>query len=537
MDIAAQLVEGLPPHAAAELAMRHMENMAASRQVSVLAQYAADPSTYARAILGARWWAKQVEIAESVRDNRRTAVYAGHSVGKTHAIGGIVQWHFDCFHPSITLTTAPSWASIHDLLWGEIRGQRPATAPGRLLELRLESGPKHYAKGHNAESGAGFQGRHEGRQLIVIDEAQGIQPYIWEATNAMMTSPDCRTLVSGNPTETGGPYYDIREDPDWNIIHISCLDHPNIGAELAGLPAPYPKAVSLLWVEEMIRRHTIAADEPDADCIEWPPESGVWRKPDDVFRSRVLGLTPRQASTAIWSEAWLVRAREGGLAWAASDLPAIGADIARFGDNLTVLYGRRGPVVTDREAYPKQGLMETVGRIVRLAESVAAKSNVEARAIPIHIDDTGLGGGVTDRLRELEFRVYPVNFGERAENPGEYYNRGSELWFRVGELGREARLDLSRLDPDTYRRLSSELRARRYRIHSDRTLRVESKEEIVKRIGRSPDDADALALAFSGQEPLPKETVKALADPTPSRFSSSVEGSRWSRGDRTGWRS
>jgi hypothetical protein len=72
------------------------------------------------------------------------------------------------------------------------------------------------------------------------------------------------------------------------------------------------------------------------------------------------------------------------------------------------------------------------------------------------------------------------------------------MWFSAAYRARDMRLDLSRLPDDVYRRLSAELRARRYKIQSDKTLRAESKDDIKKRIGRSPDDADALVLAFAG---------------------------------------
>jgi len=466
-------------------------------------RYRDDPAAYAREVLGIEWWSRQVDIANSIHHNRRTVVYAGHSVGKTMSMGGITQWHFDCWDPSITLTTAPSWSSIHDLLWGEIKSQRPPGAGGRLLDLRLDGGPMHYLAGHNAESGSGFQGRHEARVLIVLDEAMGVPPYIWEATNAMMTSPDCRVIALGNPTETSGEYYDIRENPDWSVITISCLDHPNIAAELAGHPAPFPKAVSLIWVEEMVRNHCTSTSSPPGDAFEFPPKSGEWYEPDDIFRSRVLGLFPRQSAQAIFSEAWLIKARAGGMSWKPRTPPEIGADIARYGDDHTTLYGRRGPVVTDRESYAKQGTMETVGRIIRLADKMAADCakegyRIDPKAIEIKVDDTGLGGGVTDRLDELGYSVIGIDFGERAINREEFFNRGSEMWFGAAYRARDMRLDLSRLPDDVYRQLSAELRARRYKIQSDKTLRAESKDDIKKRIGRSPDDADALVLAFAG---------------------------------------
>lgn len=91
-----------------------------------------------------------------------------------------------------------------------------------------------------------------------------------------------------------------------------------------------------------------------------------------------------------------------------------------------------------------------------------------------------------------------LNFGERAVRPDEYYNRGSEIWFTLADRARTGRLDLGALSGEAFRILSADLRARRYKIQSDKTLRVESKEEVKKRLGRSPDDADACVLAFAG---------------------------------------
>lgn len=496
-------------------------------------QYAAAPEAYAAEVLHVRWWSKQIEIGQSVVNNRRTAVYSGHSTGKTHGIGGLVQWHFDCFDPSITLTTAPNWNSIHDLLWGEIKVQRPESAPGRLLDIRLESGPMHYAKGHNAESSAGFQGRHEQRQLIVIDEAQGAPGYIWEASNAMMTSPDCRILVSGNPTETSGQFYDLLEDPDWNVINISCLDHPNILAELSGQPPPYPKAVSLTWVREMLDEHCQRVSDTDinADCFEFPVGSGEWYRPDDVFRPRVLGLSPRQASNSVFGESALKLARLSVMTWQETSWFEIGADIARFGDDLTVIYVRRGPVVIARYSYAKQDTMATTGRIVQIVHDISEQYGIERSAITLNVDDTGLGGGVTDRLRELGYTVNAINFGERAVRTDEYYNRGSELWFNLARRAHKMQLDLSRLPNDVHRKLSAELRARRYRTQSDKTLRVESKDDVKKRLKRSPDDADALILAFAGNQPVPQAAVSQMAQAEPGRFghADDLTGSRWKR--------
>jgi len=437
-----------------------------------------------------------VKIAQSVLKNRRTVVYSGNSLGKTHAAGGIVQWFFDCYSPSITLTTAPSWSSIHDLLWAEVKNQRKSGAPGRLLDLILIAGPMHYAKGHNADSKSGYQGRHEARQLLLLDEGSGIPPYIWEATSAMMTSPDCRLLVLGNPIETSGEYYDVRNNPNYTRIRLSCLDHPNILAALAGQPTPYPAAVSLVWVEEMLRDHAETTRFPDADSIEWPPGSGIWYNPDDVFRPRVLGLFPKQASQSVWDEKWLDDARSRELMWTKDDQPEIGCDVARFGDDKTTIWDRIGPCVLGCDAYGKRDTMETVGWLVDHAEKLGKKFDVDAKQIRIKVDDSVMGGGVTDRLRELEFRAIAVIAGENAIESDKYYRTYSELWFLARNVAKDGKLDLTRLDDESFRKLQTDLLAPHYKMQSDRLLRIESKDEVKKRIGRSPDYGDGFNLAF-----------------------------------------
>ncbi len=464
-------------------------------------KYQTKPELYAAEVLHQNWWSGQIEIAASIVKNRRTVVYSGNAVGKTHVAGGLTQWHFDCFDPGITLTTAPTWTSIHDLLWAEIKSQRPSGQPGRLLDLSITGGPMHYMKGHNAESSSSFQGRHEARQLIVVDESSGIPFYIWDAVNAMMVAPECRELVLGNPIETSGHYYDIRNSPDYNIIRISCLDHPNIVAELAGLPAPYPSAVSLVWIREMLTKHAERTRSPDASSIEFPPKSNEWYNPDDIFRPRVLGLFPKQASQSLWDEKWIDDARVRKLEWTENELPEIGGDIARFGDDRTTLWHRRGSVVLECMYYGKRDTMETAGWLVDMAENAAKLHEVEAKQILIKVDDSGLGGGVSDRLKELGYRVVRVIAGSSARQDDIYYNTYSELWFTGRDRGKDSKLDLTRLPEDVFRFLRADVLAPHYKMESDRRLRVLGKDDTKKRIGRSPDFADGFNLAFyAGRE-------------------------------------
>jgi hypothetical protein len=284
----------------------------------------------------------------------------------------------------------------------------------------------------------------------------------------------------------------------------------------------------------MLRDHATRTFSPDADSIEWPPGSGEWYAPDDVFRSRVLGLFPRQAANSVWGEAWIDFSRSNILDFTEDDPFEMGVDVARFGHDLTTMYTRKGGVVLGRDAHQKKDTMETVGKVIETAERYADQIGYEAKnTITINVDDTGAGGGVTDRLRELGWNVNPIVFGGDAIEKDRYFNRVAELWFTSANMAKAAKIDLSRLSQDVMQKLSAELRARRYRMQSDRRLKLESKDEIKKRIGHSPDDADGFVLAFAGGARVSRKAMSEIAKPDPSRFgvrdANSAQGGRWDR--------
>src|SRR5262249_47419082 len=147
---------------------------------------------------------------------------------------------------------------------------------------------------------------------------------------------------------------------NWHVITISALDHPNIAAQLRGLPKPFPKAIDLSWVEDKIRCWCtpIPASEAKATDFCWPPldfckERGVeprWYRPGPLFEGRVLGRWPSQGTGGVWSDAdWMV-AESLVAAPAHAAMVEIGCDVARFGDDYTAFHVRRGPVSLHHES-------------------------------------------------------------------------------------------------------------------------------------------------------------------------------------------
>lgn len=159
----------------------------------------------------------------------------------------------------------------------------------------------------------------------------------------------------------------------------------------------------------------------------------------------------------------------------------IGADIARFGDDRIVFYKRIGFKLVSERVYKKCSVVETANNLKDFA-----KNNKQT---PIKIDDTGVGGGVTDILKSEGFNAIAVNFGQTANDPNKYPNAISEMWFSLKDQINEVQLISDQ-------ELKSELATREWKIDNKGRRCVESKEEYKKRYYKSPDKADACLLCF-----------------------------------------
>ncbi len=469
------------------------------RRTQYRRRYQHAPVAYGRHELKLNWWRKQREVARALLNHQRVLVRASHSVGKTHLAGGLVNWFYDISNPGIVLTTAPTSQQVKDLLWAEVRKQRRQRDDLYPKAPRMETAPDHYAVGYTARDSDAFQGRHEERLFIVFDEAVGIAAEFWEGADGMLTSGEHnRFLAIYNPTETASAAYDEEQIDGNHVIQISALDHPNIYAELRGWKPPIPQAVSLAWVQERIDRWTerIDADDAGPDDVEWPPKSGAWYRPGPLFESRVMGRWPTTATSAVWSEAVFSAASTASLD-EPDVIPEIGCDVARFGDDYTSIHTRRGVVSLAHETHNGWDNVRVAERLMEIAGHLGDRTGCERHTIPLKVDDDGVGGGVVDYLRNHGYNVQPVNAGSTALDPSRYRNRRSEMWFDVMNLSKDGRLDLSRLDRVSLGNIRRQCMAPKWKVIAGGMREVEPKDQTKKRLRRSPDDADAMNLAYA----------------------------------------
>lgn len=205
-------------------------------------------------------WHKMVEVAESVRDHQRTCVFSGHGNSKTFTLARIALWFLYTHIPSTVITTAPIFDQVEKLLWKEMHtahSQSKIPLGGNMTKTQLDVDPdqKWFAYGFSTKAdtvtgeATRMQGYHNKHVLIIFDEAAGIPPAIWKASDHLLTDPNCKIVVVGNPTSASGSFAECEEDPMWNFVRISVKDNPNFKAGKQVIPEISGRAY-----EEMIRR-------------------------------------------------------------------------------------------------------------------------------------------------------------------------------------------------------------------------------------------------------------------------------------------
>ena len=160
----------------------------------------------------------------------------------------------------------------------------------------------------------------------------------------------------------------------------------------------------------------------------------------------------------------------------------LGVDVARFGDDASVLFYRRGLVAERPIVVRKLDNMALADRVV---------SEIVQRKPDAVFVDAGQGAGVIDRVRQLGFEVTEIPFGSKPLHGNRYVNRRMEMWDNIREWLKTG----GALPPDEA--LKAELSSPTYSFNNAGLLQLEKKEDIKERLGRSPDLADALALTFA----------------------------------------
>lgn len=422
------------------------------------------PGSYLAQHDGPDTWQTDVlhTVGQAMRESDtavRVAVTSGNGSGKTALISWLIDWFMSTrMHPAVAVTAntktqliTKTWREL--ALWHELslnkdwfdchatsfrHKQHSATWQANAIPWNA-SRPEAIAGTHAA---AGV--------LIVMDEASSIDAAIWDAIEGALTTKGVLWVVFGNPTRSSGKFYDC----------FHSMKHR--------------------WITRQVDTRTCKMAN-QAQLKEWAEDYG---EDSDFFRVRVKGQFPRTGTLQFFPPALidLAMARSRWLKPFAGAPRILGADVARFGDDFSVIAPREGNVV-----HP---LVRWNGTDTTVSADRIAQFHDEWKPDALMVDGGGPGAGVVDRLRLLNYSPIEVIYGSAADNKTKYANRRAEIygktldWLR-GEVA---------LPQDA--NLEEQLKAVEYGLNIRDQIQLEKKADMKARGLPSPDDADALATGF-----------------------------------------
>ncbi|MEJ8671874.1 hypothetical protein WKI71_36580 [Streptomyces sp. MS1.AVA.1] len=441
--------------------------------------YAHNPVGWVQERLRQVVWSKQREIMLSVRDNRRTAVRSCHGVGKSHTASLVASWWLDTHPPgeAFVVTSAPTFAQVRAILWRYIRRtHRRGKLAGRVNQTEWHMDDELVAFGRKPadHDESAFQGIHARYVLVILDEACGIPEQLWVAADALTTNADCRILAIGNPDNPSSYFRKVcQPGGGWHVIGISAFESPT---------SPARKS------PRMSRRPSSAA-------------SGSRRRPPSGARTTRCtsprcwassARTPPTRSSAppMWRSAVSTPSASSP---PTSSCRSSSVSMSVAAGIETVIRERRGQRA-GREWRAHTDRPEKIAPLVLQALK-------ESGAATVKVDSIGVGFGVIGELRNLasqgkhSARIVGVNVGEKSSQPDKFKNLRAEIWWELARgLSERQGWDLSQMEnADT---TVAQMLEPLWIVDARGRIQVEPKDEIRKRLGRSPDNADALLLAF-----------------------------------------
>jgi phage terminase large subunit len=470
----------------------------AERQGKKRTRWKTDPVGYAQEVLGLRCWDLQSAVLEALVTNHRVACRSGHKVGKSVMMAAAALWWADTHEEASVVMTAPTDRQVRRILWKEVRRlvrqarvPFPTVAKDPGTGIQWEDG--RFVVGfstNEAENMGGFSGP---AMLFLVDEASGVEEQIFEAIEGNTAGGDeegsvavAKILMTGNPTRTSGTFFQAFNGrrSQWDCHHIASTDSPNARAGAVVIPG----LATQYYCQEKAKS---------------------WGIDSDLYRVRVAGEFPRQGGNAVVALALVESAvARHELGNRRDDGPLeIGVDVARFGDDQSCIVARRGHTVVAVEMFSKLDEVDVTGKVLECV----SRLRYPGEAPPaVKVDVTGVGGGVASLLaRDERVRVVECPFGAGADEPDEHTNLRSELWFGVAQwLAAGGTLP----DDDD---LLQELVTPTYGFDARGRRIVEPKDKIKQRVGRSPDRADALALAVYSPGWLHTESTNSNQEDAP----------------------
>lgn len=401
----------------------------------------------------------------------RMAIASGHGIGKSALVAWLILWAMSTRPHLAGVVTANTANQLETKTWRELSVWHKRAINAHWFTW---TATKFYQNDHpetwcvNAipwreEKSEAFAGLHAEHVLVIYDEASAVADIIWEVSEGATTTRGAMWFAFGNPTRNTGRFREC-----WGRFKHR-------------------------WITRQIDSRT-AKMANQAQIRQWIDDYG---EDSDFVRVRVKGEFPRSGSSQFISSEIVTNAR---LREFANDDKAgivIGVDVARFGDDQSVIRHRVGRDARSIKPRKFRGI-DTMQLTAYVVEEIQRYG-----PIAVFVDGGGVGGAVVDRLKQLGYKVVEVQFGAKASEDRKYANKRGECWGRMRDWLAAGGMIAD--DPE----LAADLEAPEYGYDNQNRVQLEKKDDMKKRGLASPDDGDALALTFA--ENVQREDVRDLS--------------------------
>ncbi len=430
----------------------------------------------------------QRQIIGALPREKRVTARGPHGLGKT-ALASLVLLWFATTRDGMdwkVVTTASVWRQLSKFLWPEIHKwarlidwqalgmHRPRENRELLtLSLKIDTGEAFAVASDQPSS---IEGAHADCLLYIFDEAKAIPEATWDAAEG---------AFSGGGSDTGHEALAL------------AISTPGVGQSRFRAIHERAPGFEDWWTRRVSLEEAIAAGRISRD---WAEQRRLqWGEGSVLYATRVLGEFAEQDEAGVIPIVWINAAVERWQALLdAGDLAAlvpgfIGVDVADGGADTSVICRLAGATALGFDEVLQRGLGDT------MQVAGKAKALFDAHACGVAVDVIGVGAGVVSRLREQGVQVVAFNASEASTATDRsrelrFLNVRAEAWWLMREALDPEQGDGLALPPST--RLIGELAAPRWGITSNGRVKVESKDDIRGRIGRSTDYADALIMAY-----------------------------------------
>lgn len=441
--------------------------------IKLLAECINDPVRFGEEVIGSKYYDYQKNVLNALAKYDRVVWRAAHGVGKSYTAADAALWWLFTRPESVVVTTASVWRQVEKILWAEIRskakkmnlakiGWDEEVWPVDVLTTQIKISDKWYATGESSDTPEKMEGFHSQHILYIVDEAKAVKKDVFDAIEGALSTGEAKMLVISTPgLAPEGYFYELFAKPKegWARFHTSAYDSPNVSAK---------------WIEEKKKE---------------------WGEDNPVYISKVLGEFPTKTTDTLIPlrdiEAAIDREVD------TIGVSELGVDVARFGDDETVIVNRQGQRAEIVEIITKMDTVFVAGKVQEHHKRLGCSKS--------KIDADGLGAGVFDMCKANlgEDAVFEFHGGAASADSDRWLNLRAQAYDNLRDLFKAGNISIP--DDD---QLIAQLANIKYKFTTKGQLQIESKEEMKKRGLKSPDRADTLAMAFIDIEEVDSEYVE-----------------------------